>query len=202
MNDRIDVLTAVCDHLMLGQVQDAERRIASDYPFRAEPARKRSYRQLESTRVFMRDGFVDRYTGARLIYPPVLRVISAQLRSAFPFDPHWRTAVTHSAYWEVGATIDHVVPVTLGGRDDYSNWVTTSMARNFAKMNWTLEYLGWELWPPGELSSWDGLVHWFLEYTDTHPELVAKGNLRQWHRAARLAVDAADWGSAAYALDR
>jgi HNH endonuclease len=53
------------------------------------------------------------------------------------------------AFWEVGATIDHVVPVTRGGADDESNWVTTSMARNSAKMNWTLEELGWTLHPPG-----------------------------------------------------
>jgi hypothetical protein len=50
--------------------------------------------------------------------------------SKFPFHPNWKTEATHPAYWEVGATIDHMVPVTLGGADEPANWVTTSMARN------------------------------------------------------------------------
>ena len=189
MADRIDVLIAVCNELTADRRHEAEMALEQGYPFVPEAAQKRSYRQLESTRVFMRDGFIDRYTGAKLIYPPVLRLISAQLPMHFPFDPHWRTAVTHSAYWEVGATVDHVVPVTLGGADDDSNWVTTSMARNFAKMNWTLEYLGWKLYPSGSLSDWDGLLNWYLTYTERRPLLVAKGNMRQWHRAAVMSVE-------------
>ncbi len=121
----------------------------------------------ESTRVFVRDGFLDRYTGERLIFPPVLRVLSIVLPDKFPYHPNWKTVVTHPAFWKVGATIDHVVPVTRGGADDESNWVTTSMARNSAKMNWTLEELGWTLHPPGNFGEWDGLLHWFLEYTAT-----------------------------------
>jgi len=190
MPDRIDVLVAVCGDLATSKIDAAGRRLATYYPFRPEPVTKRSYGSREATRVFVRDGFVDRYSGARLIYPPVLRLISATLPEAFPFDPHWRTAVTHSAYWEVGATVDHLVPVVLGGADDESNWVTTSMARNFAKMNWTLEYLGWKLYPPGKMSEWDGLLQWFLAYSEAHPQLVAKGNMRQWHRAAVLAAPA------------
>ena len=188
MREKIDVLAAVCEKLSVGQREPAEQLLANGYPFRPEPVRKLAHGPIEATRVFVRDGFVDRYTGARLIYPPVLRVISAALPEAFPFDSHWRAAVTHSAYWEVGATIDHVVPLSLGGADDESNWVTTSMARNFSKMNWTLEYLGWQLHPPGAIGEWDGLLRWFLTYTAARPRLVAKGNMRQWHRAAQSAA--------------
>lgn len=189
MPERIDVIAAVCDELAQDRAEAAERRLARDYAFHSEEPRRRSYGPIEATRVFVRDGFIDRYAGSRLIFPPVLRVISIALPKAFPFDSHWRTAVTHAAYWEVGATIDHVVPVTLGGPDDASNWVTTSMARNFAKMNWTIEFLGWQLHPAGNLADWDGLLHWFLEYTASRPQLVAKGNLRLWHRAALHAFD-------------
>jgi hypothetical protein len=38
----------------------------------------------ESTRVFMPDGLSDRYTGERLAFPPVLRLISAELPDEFP----------------------------------------------------------------------------------------------------------------------
>jgi hypothetical protein len=65
------------------------------------------------------------------------------------------------------------------------------MARNFAKMNWTLEYLGWQLHPAGRITDWDGLLSWFMTYAASHPELVARGNMRQWHRAATGAIAAA-----------
>jgi len=133
----------------------------------------------------MRDGFQDRYTGERLIFPPVLRLLSAELPEAFPFHPNWKTDVTHPAYWELGATVDHLVPVSRGGRDDESNWVTTSMARNSAKGNWTLEELGWALQPPGDFLAWDGLINWFLQRTEENPRVLASPSMRHWHRAAR-----------------
>ena len=140
---------------------------------------------MESTPVFVRDGFIDRYTGERLVFPPVLRVLSSILPSDFPYHPNWKTDLTHPAYWELGATIDHVVPVSRGGKDDESNWVTSSMARNFAKMNSTLEELGWALLPPGDVREWDGLLSWFVLHAEAHPEVCATGSMRQWHRAAK-----------------
>ena len=103
-------------------------------------------------------------------------------------DPNWKTDVTHPAYWELGATIDHLVPVTRGGADDESNWITTSMAHNYAKMNWTLDESGLQLYPPGDLNKWDGLLHWFVEYAATHPEAVANSSVKQWLRAAKLVL--------------
>jgi len=82
--------------------------------------------------------------------------------------------------------VDHLVPVTRGGADDESNWVTTSMARNSAKMNWTLDKLGWALHPPGDAREWDDMMRWFLEYTEAHPETLPSGSIRQWRRAAAL----------------
>jgi hypothetical protein len=138
----------------------------------------------------VRDGFIDRYTGERLLFPPVLRIISTLLPSDFPFDSHWKASVTHSAYWEVGASVDHLEPVSRGGADDETNWYTTSMMHNFAKMNWTLSDMGWHLHPPGRMADWDGLFGWFLRYTDHHPKLVAKGSMRQWRLAAERSAAA------------
>ena len=146
----------------------------------------RRYGPVESTCVYIRDGFIDRYTGAQLIFPPVLRVVSAMLPSEFPFHPNWKTTKIHPAFWELGATVDHLVPVTRGGADDESNWVTISMARNSAKMNWTLDELRWTLHPPGDVREWDGMMRWFLEYTKEHPETSSNASVRQWYRAAEL----------------
>jgi hypothetical protein len=153
----------VCQALRLGDSDTVSSLLKRDYPYAPDQITTRRYGPLESTRVFVRDGFIDRYTGEPLVFPPVLRIISAVLPVDFPFHPNWKTDVTHSAYWEIGATINHLVPVTRGGIDAPSNWVTTSMAHNSAKMNWTLEELGWTLHEPGDFHVWDGLMRWFVE---------------------------------------
>jgi hypothetical protein len=91
---------------------------------------------------------------------------------------------THIAYWELSATIDHVVPVSRGGADDESNWATTSMLRNSAKGNFTLDELGWQPHSPGQLADWDGLLPWFLSYTAKHPETLSSPTVRSWRAAA------------------
>jgi 5-methylcytosine-specific restriction endonuclease McrA len=183
-----DTIAAVCSALSRGDYDYATSVLKRDYPFAPDLITRREYGALESTRVFIRDGFIDRYTGERLIYPPVLRVLSAELPAEFPFHPNWKTDVTHPAFWEVGATVDHLMPVTRGGADNESNWVTTSMARNSAKMNWTVEELGWALQPPGEFADWDGPVGWFIQRTKDQPALLVSGSVRQWHRAAKIVL--------------
>ena len=181
---KCQAIVQVCQALQIGEIDRASSTLAHEYPFSPEPITQRHCREVDSTRVFLRDGFLDRYTGERLVFPPVLRAISAALPVQFPFHPNWKTDLTHPAYWEVGATIDHVVPVTRGGADDETNWVTTSMARNSAKMNWTLEELGWSLLPPGDLRKWDGLMGWFLDFVARYPVSLSTPSQRQWHKAA------------------
>ena len=65
--------------------------------------------------------------------------------SLFPFQKNWKMSETHPAYWELMPTLDHVVPVARGGTDSEENWITTSMLRNSAKTNWTVEEFGWYL---------------------------------------------------------
>jgi 5-methylcytosine-specific restriction endonuclease McrA len=190
MAEKSAAIAAVCRALQAGQLDEASSLAKRDYPFAPEAITKREYGPVESTRVFIRDGFIDRYTGDRLVFPPVLRVLSRVLPADFPYHPNWKTDVTHPAYWEVGATVDHVVPVTRGGADDESNWVTTSMARNSAKMNWTLEDLGWTMHRPGSMKDWDGLLGWFLAYTTDHPSTLTSASVRSWHRAAKMLVPA------------
>lgn len=138
-------------------------------------------------RVFLRDGFVDRYSSERLVFPGTLRVLSLICPEEFPYHKNGKTDVCHMVWWELFPSIDHVVPVTRGGTDDDSNWVTTSMLRNGVKALWTLEELGWELHPSGKLKEWDGLTRWFCSFmkSDEHPE-VDRGlpYLREWYRAA------------------
>jgi hypothetical protein len=131
------------------------------------------------THVFARDGFIDRYRGGELVYPPVLRVISAYFPEEFPYHKNGRMDLGHMAYWEVFPTIDHVVPVARGGEDAEGNWVCCSMRTNQIKSNWTLDELGWSLSPPGEMAEWDGMMGWFIDHLDRHPSLLAVPYLRR-----------------------
>jgi hypothetical protein len=189
-NEQGLVIAAVCRALADGASARAATIVQRDYPFAPAPVTARRFRPTAYTKAFIRDGFIDRYSGARLVFPPVLLVLSFALPECLPYHPNWKADRTHPAYWQLSATLDHLVPVTRGGADEESNWVTTSMARNAAKMNWTLEELGWRLHPPGSLSVWDGMLAWFLEYTAAHPEAVVDNAVGQWRRAGAAALSA------------
>ena len=179
------VLKAVCRDLLEGSNDTAADLLRREYPFAPEPTGKRNYGPRTATRIFIRDGFIDRYTGRRLIFPPVLRVISMALPVDFPYHKNWKSSATHRAYYELAATIDHLVPASRGGTDEDGNLRTTSMARNSAKLNWSLEQLGWTEYPPGDLREWDGLARRILDYTKVHPEPLQNGSIRTWCNAAR-----------------
>ena len=91
---------------------------------------------------------------------------------------------THTAFWELFPTVDHVMPIARGGADDDTNWVTTSMLCNSAKSNWTLEELGWHLVPPGDFERWDGLLRWFVAFLRQDKSHLTDRYIRTWHRAA------------------
>ena len=72
----------------------------------------------------------------------------------------------HSAYWELVPTIDHIIPIAIGGEDNLSNYATTSMLHNSVKSNWTLEQLNWKLYPAGDINEYDGLTDLFVKLTE------------------------------------
>jgi len=185
LRSETDVLTRVCERLDVDDHAAASAVLREGYPFVAATNSGRSYTPRQMTRVFMRDGFIDRYSGQRLIFPPVLRAITAALPNEFPAHVNWKMSATHSAYWDLFPTIDHVVPVARGGSDEEENWVTTSMTLNSAKGNSLLDQIGWELHEPGALGDWDGLGGWLLSYLDQRPELASNSYILRWARALR-----------------
>jgi len=128
------------------------------YPFIKGGRFKRAYSPSQCTRIFIRDGFIDCYSGQRLIFPGTLRLLSLCLPEEFPFHSNWKMDRTHPAFWELFPTIDHIVPIARGGEDAETNWVTTSQLQNSAKANWTLKELRWTLVPAGSVEEWDGLT--------------------------------------------
>lgn len=183
IDDKAGVLARVCDLLVAQDSESARDALRSGYPFAPQVKAGRRYTERQCLRIFYRDGFIDRYAGTRLINPGVLRSFSVIFPDDFPAHPNWLMQKTHFAFWELFPSIDHVVPVTRGGLDGESNWVSTSMLRNSAKAHWTLEELGWTLVKPGDHREWDGLSGWLVEYAPGHPELLANPYIARWLRA-------------------
>jgi hypothetical protein len=179
------VLSAVCDALDSDRLSDAAQIIAREYPLHVAQVSKRAYSKADCIRVFARDGYVDRYSGERLVFPGVLRLLSLMLPNEFPFHRNWKVSVTHPAYWDLFPTIDHLIPIARGGADEESNFVTTSMLHNSAKANWTIEELGWHLHPEGKLRDWDGLRAWFLSQVDKNPKWLKNAYVKEWHLASK-----------------
>ena len=179
-----EVIAKVCTALAAGDAAAASAIARSEYPFIPVERARRRYSVYESLLVFWRDGFVDRFSGTRLVFPGTLRLLSLSLPDEFPYHSAWKMSECHAMYWELFPTIDHVMPLARGGRDEPSNTVTTSMLRNGAKANWTLAELGWEVFSPGDPAEWDGLVAWFLRMVEREPAQLSDRYLREWHRAA------------------
>jgi 5-methylcytosine-specific restriction endonuclease McrA len=186
--DRAETIEMVCDALQKGDTQKAGEFVRSRYPFNPPVQRRRNINRLDRMRVFLRDGFIDRYSGDRLFFPPVLEVISMRIPDEFPSHPNGKFSECHVAHWELYSSVDHLVPLARGGPHEMENWVTTSMMRNLIKSHWKLEDLGWDLLPPGHLKEWDGLLQWFLQYVEVHEDLLALAAFKDWHRSAIQAI--------------
>lgn len=187
--EKPDIIARICSALSEGSLEKASEIARVEYPFVPGTNAGRAYTPLQSVRVFWRDGFVDRYSGARLVFPGTLRLLSRLMPEEFPAHTNWKMTESHLMFWELFPTVDHVVPVARGGADDESNWVCTSMLRNGAKANWTLAELGWEMCPPGDPHEWDGLMRWSTEFLEREPVLLGDKYIRRWNAAAKRALD-------------
>lgn len=187
MHSKHEIIKEVCDTLTDESIAEAKGIIQKQYPFTPLTCNGRQYSNYQKTKVFLKDGFIDRYSGEKMVFPPVLRLLSNLMPTEFPFHNNWKMSECHFAYWQLLPTIDHVIPVTRGGEDNESNWVCTSQLKNSIKSNWLLEEIGWKLHEPGDLKDWDGLLNWFMLYVDAHQEVMGDKYIHSWHSAAKRA---------------
>lgn len=186
--EKADVIKDVCNALLDGHEESARHMANDDYPFHPFAKTAARWSAHNSMRIFIRDGFIDRYSGAKLVFPGLLRALSLLLPHEFPYHAHGKMSEAHLVHWELYPSVDHVEPLSRGGEDDEDNCVTTSMLKNMAKSSWTLEELGWDLWPSGDYSEWDGLVRLYLELVKAKQDLLNVRRIKIWHNAALKAL--------------
>ncbi len=183
-----DAISRICESVTRGALDEASAIARKELPFEAIDRGSRNYTATESVTIFLRDGFIDRYSGQRLVFPGTLRLLSSLIPEEIPYHPNWKTTECHILFWHLSPTVDHVVPVARGGVDQEENWVCTSMLSNAAKSHWTLEELNWELHPAGSLDEWDGMLDWFMKYASGEPSLLKVPFFKRWHRGAEGAL--------------
>jgi hypothetical protein len=181
MKDKSDIILDIVESLLSGTNEEAKSIILNEYPHKTENTEKRLYTTKQKMSQFLKDGFVDRYTGKRLINPGVLKVISNYFPEDFPFHSHWKMSQTHIAYWELIPTIDHIYPIARGGADNEDNWATTSMKNNLIKNHYTMDELDWKLFPRGSIEEWDGLTGLFIDLVERDDSLLKDNYIKNWY---------------------
>jgi len=187
VDNTVSILRDVCDAISREGLDAGAAILRSKLPFEARPPKSRKYTPTQCTRIFFRDGFLDRYSGAKLVFPGTLRLLSKRFSREFPYHRNWRMDACHWAYYELFPTVDHKVPITRDGTNDEENLVTTSQLHNSAKAHFLIEELGWTLHPPGNPQEWDGLTSWFVSQVQ-HDELQSDKPIAQWYRAAKSSL--------------
>ena len=188
--DNDDIYIRIADGL-ISESDGAVRQILwSELPFEHLPRDHRSYTVKQKLRLFIRDGFIDRYSGDRLLNPGFLRVLSDLFPEEFPYQTNWKQTECHQEWWMRYPTVDHLVPIARGGKNEQDNWMTTSMLHNQAKLNWTLEELGWNLHEPGDMKEWDGMSSAFLSIVDSRPMLLEHKYIAEWYKASKQLLPA------------
>ena len=183
--DKSNVISDIAEMLLKNNRTAAKTIICQEYPHIYFEIEKRAYTMTQKMNQFVSDGFIDRYTGKKLLNPGMLKIISHYFPEEFPYQPHWKMTDTHIAYWELVPTLDHIYPIAKGGQDDEKNWVTTSMKNNSIKNNYTIDELHWKLYPKGNIADWDGLTSVFLELVNSDKELLKDAYIKNWYKVSK-----------------
>ena len=179
--EKSDIISNVIEMLINNNKSLAKSIIINEYPHKIYKVEKRKYSVSEKMEQFLKDGFIDRYTGEKLLNPGILKVLSIYFPDEFPFHPHWKMTETHIAYWELIPTLDHIYPIAKGGQDNKNNRVTTSMKNNSIKSNYTIDEIHWSLYPQGNIKEWDGLSNSFIKLVDNNKVLLKDNYIKTWY---------------------
>lgn len=183
--EKIEIIDKASKLLLNNNKEEAIKTINDQYKFEYKKIQKRSYSDSQKFKIFMRDGFIDRYNGEKLLNPGILKVFSTYFPKEFPYHRNWKMNEAHIAYWELVPTIDHINPIALGGKDEDDNIVTTSQLNNSIKSNWTLEHLRWKIYEVGNIEEWDGLTKIFIELVEKDIALLKDNYIKKWYSISK-----------------
>lgn len=86
-----EALRQACELLSSGDSAAAAEILSSAFPPPLAPTRRSSWPYSRLAKVFVRDGFTDRYFGEPLVFPGAFRALSVLSPSMFPYHRSRRT---------------------------------------------------------------------------------------------------------------
>lgn len=228
-NDKSAYVAQICSFLLEGDIAAARQIALTTLPFEPIPRKvqkkidkaakldsltnnslpaaddkanktKRAVPYKTRLAVWQRDGFRCRYTDKRLVFPPVLEILSYVLPNELPYynPPHGNYDYTHVIMWELSPVIDHVKAVSRSADTRVANALdilaTASAFVNSDKDAFDLDELGWTLLPPTPSPDWDGLLTWYVQYLAKHeswlehPKRSRCRYLRDWYHLVSMSV--------------
>jgi hypothetical protein len=93
------ILARICEAISSHGEQAGREILAAEYPFVPIEKPRSGYGARKAMEIFVRDGFICRYSGKRLVFYGTLRLLSIMMPDAFPFHPNSKSDECHSAYW-------------------------------------------------------------------------------------------------------
>ena len=86
--DKSAVISNITSLLLDDNETAAKTIIRQEYPHKHVEIEKCTYTMTQKMNQFMRDGFIDRYSGKKLLNPGILKIISYYFPDEFPYHPH------------------------------------------------------------------------------------------------------------------
>lgn len=81
--DKVTAIKLSAQSILTGNIESAKNVINKEYPFKRLKPEGRNYTDTEEYEQLVKDGFIDRYSGSRLINPGLLKVLSFYMPELF-----------------------------------------------------------------------------------------------------------------------
>ena len=82
---KIQAIELSAEKILQGNITEAQTVMDTEYPFQKITAQGRKYTDKEKMEQFVRDGFIDRYSGQKLVNPGLLKVLSHYMPETVPY---------------------------------------------------------------------------------------------------------------------
>ena len=92
---KIEALTQARQYLLTNKYEQVRHVITDNYPFKTLESTSRSYTDRQMIQQFKKDGFIDRYSGGKLVNPGFLKALSHYMPEEFPYHSHWKMEACH-----------------------------------------------------------------------------------------------------------
>ena len=88
--EKVQAVESAAKAILGSNLEIAKEIINTDYPFNKLVSTERKYTDKQKMIQFVRDGFIDRYSGQKLLNPGILKVLSYYMPEEFPYHAHWK----------------------------------------------------------------------------------------------------------------